>query len=65
MHDDCSACASSISLSDTPVDAAAHTMPAPPEFNRPDDRGHESPRSEIKVPDATADLAARMHLHFH
>jgi hypothetical protein len=61
MHDDCNACASSISLPRQRIDNSALTMPAPSlEF---DQFPREVRKPEIEVSEAAAHLASRLHLH--
>jgi hypothetical protein len=61
MHDDCTACASRITLPHRRIDPAAVTLPAPSlafdQFPR------EARKPEIEVSEAAAHLASRLHLH--
>ncbi len=61
MHDDCTACSSSIALARQRIDNLAVTMPAPSiAFER---FPRETPKPTIEVSDAAAHLASRLHLH--
>lgn len=61
MHDDCTACARSISLPRQLIDNRALTMPA--HSLRFDQFSREVRKPEIEVSDAAAHLASRLHLH--
>ena len=61
MHDDCTACASSIALPRQRIDHSAVTMPAPSILFEQYPR--EISKPEIEVSDAAAHLASRLHLH--
>jgi hypothetical protein len=61
MHDDCTACATAITLPRQRIDNTAVTMPAPSlEFGQ---FPHQVHKPEIEVSEAAAHLASRMHLH--
>jgi hypothetical protein len=61
MHDDCAACTSRLNLPRHRIDDAAVTMPAPSlEFEQ---FPREVRKREIRVSDAAAHLASRLHLH--
>ena len=61
MHDDCTACSSSMDLPRPRVDLEAAARPAPAltyaEFEQQD------AKPSIEVSDAAAHLASRLHLH--
>jgi hypothetical protein len=61
MHDDCTACASSIALPRQRIDNTAVTMPAPSILFEQYPREVRKP--EIEVSEAAAHLASRLHLH--
>ncbi|MCW2847448.1 MAG: hypothetical protein JWR90_1422 [Marmoricola sp.] len=61
MYDDCTACASSISMPRRRIDNAAVTMPAPSIAYDSYPREYRKP--EIEVSEAAAHLASRLHLH--
>ncbi len=63
MHDDCTACASRISLPRQRVDNQAVTMPAPSLAY--DSFPQEVRKPEIEVSEAAAHLASRLHLHLN
>ena len=61
MYDDCTACASSISMPRQKIDNAAVTKPAPSiAYDR---YPREERKPEIEVSEAAAHLASRLHLH--
>ena len=61
MHDDCTACGSSITLPRQRIDNTAVTMPAPSILFEQYPREVHKP--EIEVSEAAAHLASRLHLH--
>jgi hypothetical protein len=61
MHDDCTACGSSLMLPRERIDHSAVTMPAPPLLF--DQYPRDVRKPDIEVSEAAAHLASRMHLH--
>ena len=60
MHDDCTACGTRIELPRQRIDNSAITMPAPSLAF--DQFPHQVHKPEIKVSEAAAHLASRLHL---
>jgi hypothetical protein len=61
MHDDCTACSSSMTLPRRRVDNGAITEPAP--SLRYDAFPQQTTKPVIEVSEAAAHLASRLHLH--